>query len=61
MIPEVDLGKSIAVGVGAASFQGHVATAIGVSARMTENLKLKAGVGLSSGGQTYGGGVSYQW
>ncbi|MGC3030233.1 YadA-like family protein [Burkholderia sp. DN3021] len=61
MIPEVDLSKSIAVGVGAASFQGRVATAIGVSARLTENLKLKAGVGLSSGGQTYGGGMSYQW
>ncbi|WP_080422113.1 YadA-like family protein [Burkholderia ubonensis] len=61
MIPEVDLGKSIAVGVGGATFQGHAAAAIGVSARLTENLKLKAGVGLSGGGNTYGGGVSYQW
>ncbi|KVD66264.1 hypothetical protein WI86_23515 [Burkholderia ubonensis] len=61
MIPEVDLGKSIAVGVGGATFQGHAAAAIGVSARLTENLKVKAGVGLSGGGNTYGGGVSYQW
>ncbi|OJB31083.1 hypothetical protein BGV48_02425 [Burkholderia ubonensis] len=61
MIPEVDLGKSIAVGVGGATFQGHAAAAIGVSARLTENLKVKAGVGLSGGGQTYGGGMSYQW
>ncbi|KVN33261.1 hypothetical protein WJ64_11045 [Burkholderia ubonensis] len=61
MIPEVDLGKSIAVGVGGATFQGHAAAAIGISARLTENLKVKAGVGLSGGGQTYGGGMSYQW
>ncbi|KWC09739.1 hypothetical protein WL43_11575 [Burkholderia ubonensis] len=61
MIPEVDLGKSIAVGIGSATFQGHAAMAIGVTARLTENLKLKAGVGLSGGGQTYGAGMAYQW
>ncbi|KVQ04229.1 hypothetical protein WJ95_23115 [Burkholderia ubonensis] len=61
MIPDVDLGKSIAVGVGGATFQGHAAAAIGMSARITENLKLKVGVGLSGAGNTYGGGVSYQW
>jgi autotransporter adhesin len=62
MIPDVDQGKTIAVGVGTANFQGYQATALGVSARVTQNLKVKMGAGYStSGGATWGGGMSYQW
>jgi len=61
MIPDVDPGKTIAVGVGAASYQGYAASSLGVSVRITENLKAKAGASISSAGNVYGAGVSYQW
>ncbi|WP_116609590.1 YadA-like family protein [Paraburkholderia unamae] len=62
MIPDVDQGKTIAVGVGTANFQGYQAVALGASARITQNLKVKLGGGYgSSGGATFGGGMSYQW
>ncbi len=61
MIPEVDPGKTIAVGIGAGSYQGYSASAIGVSVRFSDNLKAKLGVGISAQGSTYGAGVSYQW
>ncbi|KML18385.1 autotransporter adhesin [Burkholderia cepacia] len=61
MIPEVDPGKTIAVGIGGGSYQGYAASAIGVSVRFSDNVKAKLGVGISGNGSTYGAGVSYQW
>nr|WP_321207661.1 YadA-like family protein [Paraburkholderia domus] len=61
MIPEVDLGKSFSMGIGAASYQGYGAVAIGFTARITDNLKMKGGVGRSSAGSVVGVGVGYQW
>ncbi|WP_322030832.1 YadA family autotransporter adhesin, partial [Paraburkholderia sp. J76] len=62
MIPDVDQGKTIAVGVGTANFQGYQAVALGASARITQNIKVKVGGGYASGGgATVGGGMSYQW
>jgi autotransporter adhesin len=61
MIPDVDLGKTIAVGVGAAGYQGYGAVALGFTARLTNNVKIKGGVSNSSAGYSVGGGVSYQW
>ncbi|HDR9511021.1 hypothetical protein C5615_32210 [Burkholderia cepacia] len=61
MIPDVDQGKTIAVGIGGGTFQGYAATAIGISARVTENIKVKAGAGMSAAGKTFGVGASYQW
>ncbi|WP_306453349.1 YadA-like family protein [Burkholderia sp. MSMB1078WGS] len=61
MIPDVDLGKTIAVGIGTGTYQGYGAVALGFTARITENLKIKGGVGASSAGRTYGVGLGYQW
>lgn len=61
MIPDVDLGKSISVGVGGGTYRGYQAMAIGGTARVTQNIKLRAGAGVSSGGTTVGVGASYQW
>ena len=61
MIPDVDQGKTIAVGVGSANYKGYQATALGASARITQNLKIKLGAGYSSEGTTVGVGASYQW
>ncbi|WP_433705403.1 YadA-like family protein [Paraburkholderia sacchari] len=62
MIPDVDPGKTIAVGVSTANYKGYQAAALGLSARVSDNLKLKAGAGYSAGGgSTVGAGMSYQW
>jgi autotransporter adhesin len=61
MIPDVDLGKTFSLGVGVASYQGNGAVAIGGTARISENLKVKAGIGYSGQARTYGVGMGYQW
>ena len=61
MIPDVDQGKTVAAGVGVGSYQGYAASAIGVSARLSERIKVKMGASLSGSGSTYGAGASYQW
>lgn len=61
MIPDVDQGKTIAVGIGGASYKGYAASALGISARITQNIKVKAGAGISAQGTTFGVGGSYQW
>ncbi|ANH75643.1 hemagglutinin family protein [Ralstonia insidiosa] len=61
MIPDVDVGKTVAVGVGVGSYQGYAASAIGVSARLSERIKVKMGASMSGAGTTYGAGASYQW
>jgi trimeric autotransporter adhesin len=61
MIPDVDQGKTIAVGVGTANYKGYQAAALGASARLTQNIKLKIGAGVSSAGTAVGAGASYQW
>ncbi|EPS1223222.1 YadA-like family protein, partial [Burkholderia cenocepacia] len=61
MIPGVDPNKTLSFGIGGATYRGYQAVAFGGEARITQNLKMKAGVGLSSGGNTVGVGASYQW
>ncbi|PZR38759.1 YadA-like family protein [Paraburkholderia fungorum] len=61
MIPEVDPGKTLAVGVAGGSYKGYQAAAIGASARINANLKVKVGAGISAADTTYGVGASYQW
>lgn len=61
MLPDVDPGKTISVGVAGASYQGYGAGAIGISARINQNIKLRAGAGISGSGTTVGGGIAYQW
>lgn len=61
MLPDVDPGKTISIGVAGASYQGYGAGAVGISARINQNIKLRAGAGVSSGGTTVGGGIAYQW
>ncbi len=61
MSPEVDKDKTIAVGIGGGTYRGYQAVALGATARITENIKVRAGVGMSSGGTTAGIGASMQW
>ncbi|NPT53451.1 beta strand repeat-containing protein [Paraburkholderia elongata] len=61
MIPEVDPGKTLAIGVAAATYKGYQAAAVGASARITSNVKVKVGSGISGSETTVGAGASYQW
>ncbi|WP_233856821.1 YadA family autotransporter adhesin [Paraburkholderia sp. HD33-4] len=61
MIPDVDPGKTLAVGIGSGNYKGYTAVAIGFSARVTDNLKVKGGVSTSASGSVVGAGVGYQW
>ncbi|WP_232434213.1 YadA family autotransporter adhesin [Burkholderia ubonensis] len=61
MIPDVDPGKTIAVGMGFGSYLGYQAGAFGASVRLGENLKMKVGAGFSSAATTWGAGASYSW
>ncbi|CAB3773202.1 YadA family autotransporter adhesin [Paraburkholderia humisilvae] len=61
MIPDVDPGRTVAVGIGSGDFQGYAAVALGVTARVGNNIKVRGGASTSSAGTAWGGGVSYQW
>lgn len=61
MIPDVDPGKTISVGVGSGGYLGYGAVALGFTARIGSNIKIRGGASTSSSGTAYGGGASYQW
>ncbi|MBB5447052.1 MULTISPECIES: YadA-like family protein [unclassified Paraburkholderia] len=61
MIPDVDPGKTLAIGIGSGNYKGYSAVAIGFSARLTDNLKIKGGASTSGSGSVVGAGIGYQW
>lgn len=61
MIPDVDLDKTLAVGIGTGEFQGYAAWALGASARVGRSAKLKLGASVSNAASAIGAGASYQW
>ncbi|HEY4295137.1 MAG TPA: YadA-like family protein, partial [Paraburkholderia sp.] len=61
MVPEVDATKNLALGVATAGYKGYQAVAVALSARVTSNLKIKVGAGISSATTTVGAGAAYQW
>ena len=61
-IPQVEPGKTFAIGAGVGSYNGYQALAIGASGRIFDGLIVKASVGSSEDGHAaFGGGVSYSW
>ncbi|MFM0238880.1 YadA family autotransporter adhesin [Paraburkholderia phytofirmans] len=60
-IPEVDATKNLAIGVGTAGYKGYQAVAVGLSARVTQSLKVKLGAGISSATTAVTAGAAYQW
>lgn len=61
MIPEVDPGQALVVGVAGGIYKAYQAAAVGASARITQNLKIKLGAGNSGSETTVGAGASYHW
>jgi autotransporter adhesin len=60
-IPEVDATRNLAIGVGTAGYKGYQAVAVGLSARVTQSLKVKLGAGISSATTAVTAGAAYQW
>lgn len=61
MVPGVDPGKRVSFGIGMGAFKGHGAIAVGGEARISENLKVRVGMGFAGGNNTAGAGAAYQW
>ncbi|WP_179095539.1 YadA family autotransporter adhesin, partial [Burkholderia pseudomallei] len=61
MIPDVDAGKTFSIGVGTGGYLGYQAVAVGASARLGQNLKVRVGAGISAASTTWGAGASYSW
>ncbi|MCO1351558.1 YadA C-terminal domain-containing protein [Burkholderia vietnamiensis] len=49
------------MGGGTATFQGRKAMAVGVQARITENLNATVNVGFAGSQRVVGAGMLYQW
>jgi autotransporter adhesin len=61
MIPGADSDKHMSIGVGGASYGGYAAFAVGATVRVTQNLGVKLGVGLTSDNKNVGVGVTYRY
>ncbi|AOJ73610.1 hypothetical protein WS83_14985 [Burkholderia sp. MSMB2042] len=59
MIPDVDRNKTLSIGIGVGSYKGYHAMALGGTAWLSSNLKVRTGIGLSSEGKTIGVGMSW--
>nr|WP_329956648.1 YadA-like family protein [Collimonas humicola] len=61
-LPQVDYGKTFALGAGIGSYAGYTALAIGASARVNPSTVIKFGVSTTSGTRTLiNAGVGYSW
>ncbi|WP_425117616.1 YadA-like family protein [Burkholderia anthina] len=60
-IPHMDRDSNFAMGVGTATFAGQKAMAVGMQARISENLKATLNGGFSGSQRVVGAGMLYQW
>lgn len=60
-IPEVDQGKTLSFGIGGGTYKSSQAVAFGDTARIADNIKVKARVGLNNDGTAAGVCASTQW
>ncbi|MBR8278815.1 YadA-like family protein, partial [Burkholderia cenocepacia] len=60
-IPHMDRDSNFAMGLGTSTFSGQKAFAVGMQARITENLKATLNGGISGSQRVIGAGVLYQW
>ena len=61
MVPQVEPGKTVNVGVGVARFAGQSGMALAASAHVTTNGIVKLGIGVAGSNKTYGAGYGYSW
>ncbi|KWO83486.1 hemagglutinin [Burkholderia ubonensis] len=60
-IPHMDRDSNFAMGLGTATFGGRKAMAVGMQARISENLKATLNGGISGDQRVVGAGLLYQW
>lgn len=62
-MPDIDNNKSMGIGLSVATYYGYQSIAGSLVGRLTENLKVRVGVGGSTGGGGIGGQIGglYQW
>jgi autotransporter adhesin len=61
-IPALERGQKFGMGIGVGNYDGQSALAVGVAARVSEQLQLKFTVGTGGGGKTtVGAGGMYAW
>jgi autotransporter adhesin len=61
-LPQVDSGKTFALGAGIGNYAGYTALAIGASARVSQSTVVKFGVSTTSASRTLiNAGVGYSW
>ncbi|AOJ05816.1 hemagluttinin domain protein [Burkholderia mayonis] len=60
-IPHMDRDSNFAMGIGTATFAGQKAMAVGMQARITENIKATLNGGFSGSQRVVGAGMLYQW
>lgn len=60
-IPEVNSHQTFAVGVGVGGFDGQQAVAVGASARVNDNLTVKASVAANNEEVVWGAGAAIGW
>jgi autotransporter adhesin len=61
LLPSSRPGDRLTMGIGAATYHGYQAVAIGASAMVTSRLEVRTGVGFSSNGATAGVAAGYHW
>lgn len=60
-IPEVNSHQTFSVGVGVGGFDGQQAVAVGASARVNDNLTVKASVAANNEEVVWGAGAAFGW
>lgn len=63
MIPQLEPGQNFSIGLGFGGYKGFTSVAAGATARFSEHIVGKAGIGVGTreSSPTYGFGASYSW
>ncbi|OAN59497.1 hypothetical protein A7X12_24655 [Sphingomonas sp. TDK1] len=61
MIPDIDPDQRVSIGMSVAGYNGYKAVALGLTGRIGDNVKVKAGASISGGKSVYGAGVAFGW
>ncbi|UYY77313.1 YadA family autotransporter adhesin [Sphingomonas sp. R1] len=61
LIPDIDPDQRVSIGMSVAGFNGYQAVALGITGRVGDSVKVKAGASISGGKSVYGAGIAFGW
>ncbi|WP_294332008.1 YadA-like family protein [uncultured Sphingomonas sp.] len=61
MIPDIDPDQRVSIGMSVAGIDGYQAVGLGITGRIGDNVKVKAGASISGGKSVYGAGIAFGW